>query len=74
MSSAALHYSPPKEEHHHEDCPDFSGERQKFYMQFVQDTAGIVDLEQRIFVIEPDEHEEYVQTYNYVRMHELKKE
>ncbi|GJS36936.1 hypothetical protein Tco_0535318, partial [Tanacetum coccineum] len=35
MSSAALHYTPPQDEHHHEDRPDLLGERQKFYMQFV---------------------------------------
>ncbi|GKF88336.1 hypothetical protein Tco_0259213, partial [Tanacetum coccineum] len=35
MSSAALHYSPPQDEHHHEDRPNLLGERQEFYMQFV---------------------------------------
>ncbi|GKC73904.1 hypothetical protein Tco_1119787 [Tanacetum coccineum] len=34
-SSATLHYSPPQDEHHHEDRPDLSGERKEFYMQFV---------------------------------------
>nr|GEX61045.1 hypothetical protein [Tanacetum cinerariifolium] len=35
MSSAALHYSPPQDEHHHEDLPDLLGERKEFYMLFV---------------------------------------
>ncbi|GJQ96913.1 hypothetical protein Tco_0008052 [Tanacetum coccineum] len=35
MSSAALHYSPPQDEHHHEDRPDLLGKRQEFYMQFM---------------------------------------
>nr|GEZ39451.1 hypothetical protein [Tanacetum cinerariifolium] len=32
MSSAALHYSPPQDEHH----PDLLGKRQEFYMLFVK--------------------------------------
>ncbi|GKG40535.1 hypothetical protein Tco_0467312, partial [Tanacetum coccineum] len=28
-------YSPPQDEHHHEDRPDLLGKRQEFYMQFV---------------------------------------
>ncbi|GJU49410.1 putative reverse transcriptase domain-containing protein [Tanacetum coccineum] len=34
-SSAASHYSPPLDEHHHEDRPDLLGKRQEFYMHFV---------------------------------------
>ncbi|GKA05064.1 hypothetical protein Tco_0684184 [Tanacetum coccineum] len=35
MSSISLHYSPPQDEHHHEDHPDLLGEQHEFYMQFV---------------------------------------
>nr|GEV51031.1 hypothetical protein [Tanacetum cinerariifolium] len=35
MSSTALHYSPPQDEHHHKDRLDLLGERQEFYMLFV---------------------------------------
>ncbi|GKG43392.1 hypothetical protein Tco_0480076 [Tanacetum coccineum] len=35
MSSAFLHYSPPQDEHHHEDCLDLWCERQKVYKQYV---------------------------------------
>ncbi|GJU08071.1 hypothetical protein Tco_1124501 [Tanacetum coccineum] len=102
MSSSALHYSPPQDEHHHEDRPDLLGEWQEFYklskapgvsqissgvpailLCLVATTEGrlslidivnIVVLEQRLFVIELDDHEEYVQTYNFLRMHQPEKE
>nr|GFB86888.1 hypothetical protein [Tanacetum cinerariifolium] len=65
------------DEHYHEDRPDHLGERKKFYMLSVvpeKDTVDIVVLEQRLFVIELDKHEEYVQTYNFILTHQLEKE
>nr|GEU96879.1 zinc finger BED domain-containing protein RICESLEEPER 2-like [Tanacetum cinerariifolium] len=101
MSSTALHYSPPQDEHHHEDRPDLLGERHEFYMLFVEsevsqtssgeptiwlclvattedrlssrDTANIVVLAQNLFVVEQDEHEEYVQTNNSYRRINLRR-
>ncbi|GKF53557.1 hypothetical protein Tco_0160467 [Tanacetum coccineum] len=67
MSSAALHYSPPQDEHHHEDRLDLLGEWQK------DEHEEYVVLEHRVFVIELDEHEEYVQTYNFLLTHQLEK-
>nr|GEV64631.1 reverse transcriptase domain-containing protein [Tanacetum cinerariifolium] len=102
ISSVSLHYSPPQDEHHHEDRPDLLGERQELYTLFVEpkvsqtssgeptislclvaatedrlslrDIANIVLLAQRLFVVEQDEHEEYVQTYNSLRTDLLEKE
>nr|GFB52475.1 hypothetical protein [Tanacetum cinerariifolium] len=36
MSSTALHFSPPQDEHHHEDRPDLLGEQKEFYMLFAE--------------------------------------
>ncbi|GJY22988.1 hypothetical protein Tco_0396646 [Tanacetum coccineum] len=36
MSSAALHYSPPQDEHHHEDHPDLLALFSIIYRQFLE--------------------------------------
>ncbi|GKE07522.1 hypothetical protein Tco_1399540 [Tanacetum coccineum] len=78
MSSTALHYSPPQEEHYHEGrpvsaillCPvPATGD-----CFSLKDTVDIVVPEQMLFVVKLDEHGEYVQTYNFLRTHQPEKE
>ncbi|GJZ49903.1 hypothetical protein Tco_0604093 [Tanacetum coccineum] len=74
MSSAALcSILTLRIEHPSEGRPDLLGERQKDRFSW-KDTVDIVVLEQTVFVIELDEHEEYVKTYNFLLTHQLEKE
>ncbi|GJU23239.1 hypothetical protein Tco_1156581 [Tanacetum coccineum] len=49
MSSAALHYSPPQDKHHHEDRLDLLDERQEFYK--LSKVPGVSQISSGVAVI-----------------------
>nr|GEV49352.1 hypothetical protein [Tanacetum cinerariifolium] len=64
------HYSPPRDEHHHEDRPDLLGEWQNFYKEFedclsLSNKVDIGVLVQKLGWLELGEHAKYDYGYEF---------